>query len=140
MYYSYILQKAECTSTSVHPYLVNIDSLIKYNSKGLELKERLGPEKYSNRFECPLTTGASVILSNLDPLSQSKINFIQAFSGINPRINFPKRVFSFFSCSTVPVRITAAVLSSLSLLYSTCLLYTSPSPRDRQKSRMPSSA
>ena len=25
-------------------------------------------------------------------------------------------------------------------LYTTCLLYTSPSPRDRQKSRMPSSA
>ena len=25
-------------------------------------------------------------------------------------------------------------------LYNTCLLYTSPSPRDRQKSRMPSSA
>ena len=25
-------------------------------------------------------------------------------------------------------------------LYSSCLLYTSPSPRDRQKSRMPSSA
>ena len=25
-------------------------------------------------------------------------------------------------------------------LQSTCLLYTSPSPRDRQKSRMPSSA
>ena len=25
-------------------------------------------------------------------------------------------------------------------IYSTCLLYTSPSPRDRQKSRMPSSA
>ena len=29
---------------------------------------------------------------------------------------------------------------TLSLLHSTCLLYTSPSPRDRQKSRMPSSA
>ena len=27
-----------------------------------------------------------------------------------------------------------------SFLYITCLLYTSPSPRDRQKSRMPSSA
>ena len=26
------------------------------------------------------------------------------------------------------------------LLYKNCLLYTSPSPRDRQKSRMPSSA
>ena len=26
------------------------------------------------------------------------------------------------------------------ILYNDCLLYTSPSPRDRQKSRMPSSA
>ena len=36
------------------------------------------------------------------------------------------------------------VVSELSQLYGvseeTCLLYTSPSPRDRQKSRMPSSA
>ena len=31
-------------------------------------------------------------------------------------------------------------LSVLDLLDETCLLYTSPSPRDRQKSRMPSSA
>ena len=29
---------------------------------------------------------------------------------------------------------------ALELLVKTCLLYTSPSPRDRQKSRMPSSA
>ena len=28
----------------------------------------------------------------------------------------------------------------LTTVYRTCLLYTSPSPRDRQKSRMPSSA
>ena len=28
----------------------------------------------------------------------------------------------------------------INLIYKTCLLYTSPSPRDRQKSRMPSSA
>ena len=28
----------------------------------------------------------------------------------------------------------------ISVLANTCLLYTSPSPRDRQKSRMPSSA
>ena len=26
------------------------------------------------------------------------------------------------------------------IIFNTCLLYTSPSPRDRQKSRMPSSA
>ena len=29
---------------------------------------------------------------------------------------------------------------ALELMHSGCLLYTSPSPRDRQKSRMPSSA
>src|SRR5674476_113124 len=37
---------------------------------------------------------------------------------------------------------TGAVRSAISAsdLYGVCLLYTSPSPRDRQKSRMPSSA
>ena len=33
-----------------------------------------------------------------------------------------------------------ASLSPVLILFNTCLLYTSPSPRDRQKSRMPSSA
>ena len=33
-----------------------------------------------------------------------------------------------------------AYMSKLPLEYTACLLYTSPSPRDRQKSRMPSSA
>ena len=33
-----------------------------------------------------------------------------------------------------------AIDDTLSDLRATCLLYTSPSPRDRQKSRMPSSA
>ena len=35
---------------------------------------------------------------------------------------------------------TAANSLALSSLCQSCLLYTSPSPRDRQKSRMPSSA
>ena len=35
---------------------------------------------------------------------------------------------------------TATALGSFSATGGTCLLYTSPSPRDRQKSRMPSSA
>ena len=32
------------------------------------------------------------------------------------------------------------VLGMLAIVVCSCLLYTSPSPRDRQKSRMPSSA
>ena len=34
----------------------------------------------------------------------------------------------------------AAHLAGAAAAHTTCLLYTSPSPRDRQKSRMPSSA
>ena len=36
--------------------------------------------------------------------------------------------------------IQATVAAGRSVLIDACLLYTSPSPRDRQKSRMPSSA
>ena len=36
--------------------------------------------------------------------------------------------------------ISMILLYSASTVYHSCLLYTSPSPRDRQKSRMPSSA
>ena len=40
------------------------------------------------------------------------------------------------------LRLTASAVDSTALpqTHPTCLLYTSPSPRDRQKSRMPSSA
>ena len=34
----------------------------------------------------------------------------------------------------------ALVLSNSDSIYNSCLLYTSPSPRDRTRSRMPSSA
>ena len=38
------------------------------------------------------------------------------------------------------VQVVASVVVAGALLGMVCLLYTSPSPRDRQKSRMPSSA
>ena len=41
--------------------------------------------------------------------------------------------------SVHPIEV-ANILTELKLDSATCLLYTSPSPRDRQKSRMPSSA
>ena len=40
---------------------------------------------------------------------------------------------------SVALEVLVALLEVVGLL-SVCLLYTSPSPRDRQKSRMPSSA
>ena len=39
-----------------------------------------------------------------------------------------------------PLKLGAGMLVFVEVLLDRCLLYTSPSPRDRQKSRMPSSA
>ena len=56
---------------------------------------------------------------------------------------------TFFACSNdgddiekVALDVTAGETGGNSITFNieTCLLYTSPSPRDRQKSRMPSSA
>ena len=44
--------------------------------------------------------------------------------------------FAFFFVQAA----AGVIANSLALLSDACLLYTSPSPRDRQKSRMPSSA
>ena len=44
-----------------------------------------------------------------------------------------------YSGNTINLK-RSAVIKFFDALYNDCLLYTSPSPRDRQKSRMPSSA
>ena len=45
-----------------------------------------------------------------------------------------------FAFLAVRFAIVAAIFASIGAGVYICLLYTSPSPRDRQKSRMPSSA
>ena len=49
-------------------------------------------------------------------------------------------VIALFSLSLMDVRLKANASLKKWNLAERCLLYTSPSPRDRQKSRMPSSA
>ena len=44
------------------------------------------------------------------------------------------------SLTTKKQLLLASVICILAAMFYICLLYTSPSPRDRQKSRMPSSA
>ena len=46
----------------------------------------------------------------------------------------------FLAAVLMPAGSSAPVGETIGLIVETCLLYTSPSPRDRQKSRMPSSA
>ena len=68
-----------------------------------------------------------------EPSTDTDANFANSVSGQTnsfflPKI-YSKKVLNFFRKASVVEAIT-----------NTCLLYTSPSPRDRQKSRMPSSA
>ena len=50
------------------------------------------------------------------------------------------QVLGICSALAVTAQLEPAIVMGLSVTIITCLLYTSPSPRDRQKSRMPSSA
>ena len=53
---------------------------------------------------------------------------------------FAKGWLAYVSSLTHPDALAAMRLTLLTALVSVCLLYTSPSPRDRTRSRMPSSA
>ena len=63
-----------------------------------------------------------------------------------PEVRFPLvsswkvLVLGFFMNNILPARAGELVRAHLGAKVLGCLLYTSPSPRDRQKSRMPSSA
>ena len=48
--------------------------------------------------------------------------------------------FQAIAIATVPLATPCGACRQFIVEFGTCLLYTSPSPRDRQKSRMPSSA
>src|SRR5665213_515813 len=51
-----------------------------------------------------------------------------------------RRIDTLTERQMVPIRQQFGFLFQQGALFDSCLLYTSPSPRDRQKSRMPSSA
>ena len=53
---------------------------------------------------------------------------------------FSLYVFSYTTFAFGWAGLYVAHIGLIFAVYMTCLLYTSPSPRDRQKSRMPSSA
>ena len=57
-----------------------------------------------------------------DPAAKSKLSLVLTYPGV--KAVFFHRIANFFSVAK----------------FNLCLLYTSPSPRDRTRSRMPSSA
>ena len=70
-----------------------------------------------------------------EPLEVIEKHLLKKF----PKKNFPFHYAKIISKKMAPASELSHNVSSLPFLF-ICLLYTSPSPRDRQKSRMPSSA
>ena len=83
-----------------------------------------------NRFLFPVLLLSSMIAQEKDTLSVINVDSIQ-IEQIDPIQNQTRKIDSN--------KLDKEKVFSDSLTQ-TCLLYTSPSPRDRQKSRMPSSA
>ena len=75
--------------------------------------------------------------------SESGVEIILAFKAFALWKTFD--IFKEYICSTTAsspfeAKLANDYFGSLAHTYSPCLLYTSPSPRDRTRSRMPSSA
>ena len=73
-----------------------------------------------------------------DPVTQARIDLTTALRAA-ARHGLNEGVCNHFSM-TVPGREELFLVNPQGLHWSDCLLYTSPSPRDRTRSRMPSSA
>ena len=81
------------------------------------------------------TSGTLVILSGLDTSDEGEY---RCFSDdVNGIVVIELDVVASAYITSSSGNVTAAAASDVTL---TCLLYTSPSPRDRTRSRMPSSA
>ena len=108
--------------------------------------------KFNTLLRVVYTLGVSLILSQ-SAFAQSVLNFARTtvdgvtnvgLGVMNPTTNFVDVQFTLYSFEGNPV--STGLVNPVSYRIppkgqlSICLLYTSPSPRDRQKSRMPSSA
>ena len=82
-----------------------------------------GPMVCSTTYEAPLRSSND---NDLQPVEVTRCGPVQTTAEL-----LDQRVFSYTAPFVRGIDITHQI---------TCLLYTSPSPRDRQKSRMPSSA
>ena len=96
---------------------------------GLMMAKILKVDK-KNSLKSAIDLGIAMQLTNIsrdviEDLNNNRIYIDQNFENIKYTIQLSKEFYenSFYSIKEIP-----------------CLLYTSPSPRDRQKSRMPSSA
>ena len=98
----------------------------------------LGPRTVVQVFQHAVSTRVIVVLANL---SFQVVQIAKANRASRASVLASGRDFVGADWTTAFVLgLDLDVLDSLYTVSTLCLLYTSPSPRDRQKSRMPSSA
>ena len=110
--------------------------------------QNTSPLQGSSGFPCEFRPGLdnALMLLTLEQGSRSLEDYIQEYLDLAYCSDMPDYVLIDFFCEGInqPLRsrlIREGPRSSLNQFMDyACLLYTSPSPRDRQKSRMPSSA
>ena len=112
---------------------------------------------YRELFDFLNAKKVNVVLLELELPGFEGVHLIQELKEMHPKVRFMifsnlkeeiyainslKAGASGYLCKTNPlIRLREAILKiSSGGVYITCLLYTSPSPRDRTRSRMPSSA
>ena len=78
---------------------------------------------------------AAILFADILLLPQALGTDLWFVTGEGPRLSTVQTKLDFTN-----LRKPEEINETLAPVYETCLLYTSPSPRDRQKSRMPSSA
>ena len=95
-------------------------------------------ERIASQVFIPLTVGGGVrTLEDIRNLLNAGADKVGINSAAVHNPEFVREAAERFGSQCIVVAIDAKKVSAES---ETCLLYTSPSPRDRQKSRMPSSA
>ena len=122
-----------------------------YRTHSRSLLERRGVKKDLIRYvEEPPLGLPQVLFPEDNPITRKKIDlgrklFIDRRLSINNSLScavchIPEQGFTNNEISTAVGVEGRSVLRNAPTLYNVCLLYTSPSPRDRTRSRMPSSA
>ena len=87
-----------------------------------------------------LTAPTYYIVAHGNFYGSNKELALKGASNLPPGSKFSVQLYDYIGNQSSMLSKQAWVVLDKSGLYEICLLYTSPSPRDRQKSRMPSSA
>ena len=100
----------------------------------------LGTNKFQSSFSTFTSSRNYYVNGYLTDIHRNKY-FILSFIGSSAGTLMVSRLSDEILKTLIPILlITVAVFFIINRQVKTCLLYTSPSPRDREKSRMPSSA